>query len=284
MVEPRIKEIFQKGSRTYFTSSVFFPGSVRKDVFVLYAFVRTADNFVDRLPQQKQEFNAFCDRYRRGRQMGESRDPVIGPFIELMTRCRFDPRWVDAFLGSMELDLSKKIYRTLEEVETYIYGSAEVVGLMMARVMGLASDSHPYAALLGKAMQYINFIRDIPEDLELGRTYLPADDIEEAGLPGLRYSVVRARPQVFRDFIGKQVRRYEFWQRQSETGFCYLPRRYRIPVQTASDMYRWTARRIKENPLMVYRIKVKPRRSRIVLRILTNSIFSRWRRSPCPDT
>ena len=284
MIDPQIKKIFKKGSRTYFNSSVFFPASVRKDVFSLYAFVRTADNFVDQLPQKKKEFQFFCEQYRQGLDREGSGDPVIGPFIELMTRCQFDSRWVDAFLHSMELDLSKNSYQTLEEVEEYIYGSAEVIGLMMSQIMGLDSASHPHARLLGKAMQYINFIRDIAEDLELGRTYLPVDDIRESGLPGLSHSEVETRQESFKKFLEKQIRRYQSWQQQAETGFCYLPRRYRIPVQTASDMYRWTARQIKRDPLIIFQTKVKPRRRRIIFRIFFNSLFIPWRGFPCPGT
>jgi phytoene synthase len=284
MIDPQIKEIFKKGSRTYFNSSIFFPASVRKDVFYLYAFVRTADNFVDQLPQKKEKFYFFCERYRQGQDRGESPDPVIGPFIQLMTRCQFDPRWVDAFLHSMKLDLNKNSYQTLEDVEEYIHGSAEVIGLMMAQIMGLDPGSHAYASRLGKAMQYINFIRDIPEDLELGRTYFPADDMAEFGLSGLSNTAVKEKPERFINFIQKQIQRYESWQKQAEAGFHYLPRWYRIPVQTASDMYHWTAQQIKKDPLKVFQTKIKPRRCRIIFRIFYNSLFIPWRRSHCPAT
>ncbi len=76
----------------------------------------------------------------------------------------------------MEHDLSESSCETLEDVLTYIYGSAEVIGLFMARIMDLDEASFPYAAMLGRAMQYINFIRDIAEDNELGRRYLPLLD------------------------------------------------------------------------------------------------------------
>lgn len=265
--------VFRRGSRTYFNSTRFFPAGLRRDVHALYAFVRTADDFVDSTPQDAAGFEAFRRRYleRREGRTGPA-DPIIDGFVELSERRGFEPAWVDAFLDSMAQDLSRREYGTLDETLAYVYGSAEVIGLMMARIMGLGEKASRPARLLGRAMQYINFIRDIREDLDLGRTYLPRDEILAAGLASLSEEEARRSPEAFRAFVRGQVRRYRAWREEAGPGFALIPRRLRVPIRTAADMYEWTAGRIEADPLVVHGRKVRPSAGRIVLRGIRNLI------------
>jgi 15-cis-phytoene synthase len=144
-----------------------------------------------------------------------------------------------------------------------------VIGLFMARIMDLPEAALPYARLLGRAMQYINFIRDIDEDLHLGRRYLP---LGPSGLSSLDADYSLAHPDEYRTFIDFHLGLYKGWQKEAEKGFAMIPRRYRIPIRTASDMYRWTAYRIQNDPWVVFRRKVKPGKSRIVLQALGNAL------------
>ena len=114
-----------------------------------------------------------------------------------------------------------------------MYGSAEVVGMMMANIMGLPRESFECARYLGRAMQYINFIRDIREDLALGRQYLPQSDLRKCGIESLDYEYVKNHKAGFNEFIRSQIDYYEQWQRVAETGFTYIPKRYFIPIKTA---------------------------------------------------
>jgi phytoene synthase len=258
---------FRQGSRTYFNSSLFFPKAVRRDVFALYGFVRVADNFVDSVPQDPDGFYRFKDSYRKARESGPVGDPIIDAFIELDRRKGFDPAWTEAFFHSMELDLSKKEYNRLDETLEYIYGSAEVIGLYMAKLLDLAPESYPPAQRLGRSMQYINFIRDIDEDRTLGRRYLP---LEGTPLQSLDRGYVQSHPDRFNEFLRRHLDRYRTWQREAEAGFRYIPRRYLIPIKTASDMYNWTARSIEQDPMVVFRRKVKPSKPRIWWTVMAN--------------
>ncbi len=264
MKKNRFYEIFKKGSKTYFYNSIFFPAKVRDDVFILYSFVRVADNLVDAVPQRKDDFCKFQEDFCRSWDGEVIGDEVLDCFTNLAHRKKFEKDWVEAFLHSMELDLTKSTYDTLAEVEEYIYGSAEVVGLMMSKVLGVDEGFFKHARSLGKAMQYINFIRDIEEDNHLGRRYLPTEEIEKAGLRGLKFKEIENDKDAFRRFIRSQLDRYEIWQTEAEKGFNGLERRYRIPVMNASDMYNWTAGKIRKDPMVVYRKKVKPSKVRIV--------------------
>jgi phytoene synthase len=272
MIDKTLFSIFQQGSKTYFYSSLFFPTYMKRDVFTLYGFVRKADNYVDSIPQDVQGFYDFKKTYYRARAGTSTDDIVIDSFIELEKRKAFNPHWVDAFLASMEMDIIKQTYHTLDQTLQYIYGSAEVIGLMMAKIMNLPEESYFYARSLGKAMQYINFIRDIAEDIQLGRIYLPSDDLKKYGLLCLDYDYTKQHPEKFSHFLMHQLRHYCRWQYQAEQGFSYIPKRYLIPIKTASQMYHWTAEQIFKNPYIIYSVKVKPMVLHIIKNILLNIV------------
>lgn len=266
--------IFKKGSKTYFYSSIFFPPHVREDVFKLYSFVRVADDFVDVIPQKREEFYGFKERYKRASLGEKTGDLVIDSFAELAELRGFEPSWVESFLASMEKDLHTRVYNNIEKLKTYLYGSAEVIGLMMAKILELPEEAYDSAMHLGRSMQYVNFIRDIAEDLTLGRIYFPQKELADNRLENLDYSHVSSNPNGFVDFIHLQLCRYMEWQKRSEKGFEFIPKRYLIPIKTASEMYKWTARVIWHNPFIVYIRKVKPTIPRIISQIGYNVFFS----------
>ena len=256
--------IFRRGSTTFYNSSRFFPADVRAEVTALYAFVRLADDFVDALPQDGEGFAAFRREYESAASGDSVEHPVIRAFVELAQRRRFEREWVDCFLDTMAQDLWKRDYATLEETLQYTNGSAEVVGLMMARVMGLSPDAEPYARLLGRAFQYVNFIRDTKEDALMGRTYLPRDEMREAGLRDLSPESAERHPEAFNRYVRAQIARYRAWQREGAEGFRFIPANSLAPIRTAAAMYEHTARVIERNPLVVFQRKVKPSKTRVL--------------------
>jgi phytoene synthase len=121
-------------------------------------------------------------------------------------------------------------------------------------------------------MQYINIIRDIAEDVKLGRIYLPFKEMQHQGLSTLSYEEARSKPEAFTSFIRLQIKRYYRWQEIAEKGYKYIPKRYLISVKTAADMYQWTAEQIYKNPFIIYEWKVKPLISTILSTMLINMI------------
>jgi phytoene synthase len=270
MINKTFYSIFQQGSRTYFYSSLFFPTFVKKDVFELYGFVRKVDNFVDRIPQNKNGFLKFREKYYQALEGQKTNDIVISSFIKLQKEKEFKQQWIESFLNSMAQDLTKQNYETIDETLKYIYGSAEVIGLMMAKILRLPQESYRFAQYLGRAMQYINFIRDISEDINLGRNYLPSLEMKKFGLKTLNYSYTQNHKEQFIDFIRYQIQRYCQWQSLAERGYQFIPKRYLISIKTASEMYHWTAEQIYKNPFIVYEWKVKP----MIMKILTTTLIN----------
>jgi len=271
-IDKNIYSIFKRGSKTYFYSTIFFPRTVKEDVFTLYSFLRTSDDYVDAIPQDVESFYLFKERYKQAKNGHLTGDVVVDSFAELAQRKNFADEWVDAFLRSMEMDIHRSSYQTMEELKEYLYGSSEVVGLFMARIMDLEHGSFRSARYLGRAMQYINFIRDISEDIMLGRTYFPRDDLEKFNLESLSEDHTRSNPKNFIRFLNKQLETYGVWQNEAEAGFKYIPYRCLIPIKTASDMYRWTAKQISNDPFIVYRRKVKPNMPMVVFKVFSNSL------------
>jgi 15-cis-phytoene synthase len=269
------RAIFRQASTTYYWSSRFFPRAVRGDVFKLYSFVRIADDYVDARPQQRAKFKALRRSWDAAKTdphfdtvavAGEAIEQrVIKNIMAVYTKYAFDPAWVEAFLDAMQADLDGKQYHTLEETLAYTHGSAEVIGLMMAKMLNLSPEAYEAAMLQGRAMQFINFIRDINEDYTLGRCYFPREDLERFGLPDLSPETARTQQAAFRKFVAFQLKRYHRWQSAAEEGFRHIPRRPRIALRTAVDMYNWTGGVIAAHPQVVYERKVKPTKKQVLI-------------------
>jgi phytoene synthase len=266
----KLEDIFRKGSTTYFNTSLFFPNSVRRDIIALYAFVRTADDFVDETPADPQGFLQFSNLYKKGQQGIQTGDLVIDAFSDLSRKYQFNPQWAEAFLISMERDLYRSTYTTMQELKDYMYGSAEVIGLFMARILQLPEGAIPYAKMQGRAMQLINFIRDVQEDKRLGREYLPQENRREGLLS--EYNA-KEYPDEFKEYIRALITQYRQWQKEAEIGYSLIPTRYLIPIKTAADMYRWTADVIYSDPFLVFQQKVKPSKALILRKVFTNGVL-----------
>jgi phytoene synthase len=274
--------IFRKGSTTYYWSARFFPRAVREDVFKLYSFVRVADDYVDDIPQKRAAFKSLCRQWHDA--LADIHfDVLVHPsdttdqrvVKNMLSVCRtygFDSGWVEAFLRSMQDDLDGKTYETLDDTLAYVYGSAEVIGLMMAKILNLSPRAYEAAMLQGRAMQFINFIRDIDEDYTLGRCYFPRQDLEKFGLADLSPATAHAHQAAFRKFVAFQLRRYHAWQLAANDGFKHIPRRPRIALRTAVDMYNWTGEVIARHPHIVFERKIKPAKQRVLRAGLRRSL------------
>lgn len=276
------RSIFKKGSTTFFMSSLFFPKDIRQDVFDLYSFVRVADDYVDQVPADTEGFYRLRHMWEDAiinpgfdvaRSESDSTDlQVVKNMLRVARKHHFDLTWVDSFMDSMQSDLTVKEYKTIDDTLWYIHGSAEVVGLMMANIMGLVPEAAQAAKMQGRAMQIINFIRDINEDIDLNRSYFPVEDFEQFNLKDLTLDSAIKHPTEFNNFIQFQIDRYDGWQAQAYEGYKFIPKRLRTPLQTATDMYNWTAQEIQKEPMVIFEKKIKPSKFRVVRRALINSM------------
>jgi phytoene synthase len=170
--------------KTYFLATRLLPVERRPAVHALYGFARWADDIVDDLdstatPAQRSEALHLLQKdLETGLRAGGSRDPVVAALADTATRYAIEPHLFTDFMTSMRLDLEVADYPCYEDLHRYMHGSAAVIGLQMLPVLGTVVPRHeaaPHAAALGVAFQLTNFLRDVGEDLDRGRIYLPGD-------------------------------------------------------------------------------------------------------------
>ncbi|WOC40397.1 phytoene/squalene synthase family protein [Polaribacter sp. HL-MS24] len=179
------KLVTKKYSTSFSLAVHMLSPKIRKDIYNIYAFVRFADEIVDSFHEyNKEELMAHFEKdYYSAKAQGISLNPILNSFQQTITRYQIPDEMVQAFLKSMKADLYKTEYSTKEEYDAYIYGSADVVGLMCLKVFvngdDMLFDNLKEAAMrLGSAFQKVNFLRDLKDDFELlNRSYFPNIDL-----------------------------------------------------------------------------------------------------------
>lgn len=239
--------------RTYFLATRLLPADRRPAVHALYGFARLADEIVDGAgsgPSARlRALDALTDDLH-GALAGVARHdmPTSGPVVVALadTAHRYGIRasLFDDFLRSMRMDLTITEYATFADLAEYMYGSAGVIGLQMLPVLGTTcpvEEAEPYARALGEAFQLTNFLRDVGEDLDRGRLYLPATELGAFGVDRQRLESARraGRPDpAIRRALAHLVAYTRAVYRGAEPGIDLLRARSRPCVRTATDLYR----------------------------------------------
>lgn len=257
-------EIIKSNSINFYLSSLIFPRDIKLKVFKLYSFVRFMDNFIDEKPNNIKMYYLYKKEFLKKE---KSNIKIIQDFKELSNL--FEKKWIFAFFDSLEMDIKKYKYYKFKDLEKYLYGISEVIGLMMARILNLSIESYYYARLLGKTLQIANIIRDIKEDIENNRNYIPLEIMKKFNI-----KKIDKNEKNISNLILYLIKIYEEWISEAEFGFKYLNKRYRIAVKTASDNYRWTINKIKKNPLIVFERQLKPGKIRIIINLIKNTILA----------
>ncbi|MFT5165378.1 MAG: phytoene synthase [Saprospiraceae bacterium] len=160
--------------------------NIRQDIYNVYGFVRFADEIVDSFHEYDKTFlfDNFEEQLYAALEHKISLNPILNAFQHTVHKYNIELAYIKSFMRSMRLDLSKSKYQTQEETDDYIYGSADVVGLICLQVFvkgdkSLFDELKCSAMKLGSAFQKVNFLRDLKEDVEnLGRTYFPNIDLD----------------------------------------------------------------------------------------------------------
>lgn len=235
--------------RTYFLATRLLAPHQRPAVHALYGFARWVDDLVDE-PGPDATPEVVAARLARAERLlsaglarNDSEEPVVRALVHTVDRYDIDPGLFSAFLASMRMDLDVRDYATRADLERYTYGSARVIGLQMLPVLGAVTDRAEAAApagLLGEAFQLTNFLRDVAEDLDRGRVYLPADELAASGVDRERLLWCRERgaadPAV-RAAVASQVATTRALYREAARGIPMLRPESRPCVATAFALY-----------------------------------------------
>jgi 15-cis-phytoene synthase len=305
ITEPSLRDAYTRcrtlnalHGRTFFLATRLLPPARRPAVHALYGFARHADDIVDEPAPGTPpgDVVAALDRLgealRTGLRAGHSDEPVLAAVVDTARRYAIDGGLFDAFLRSMRMDLSVTGYPTRAALQEYVYGSAEVIGLQLLPVLGTtgaAADAAPSAAALGQAFQLTNFLRDVAEDLDRGRVYLPADELAAFGVDREVLTwcrrTGRIEPRV-RHALADQIERTRAVYRRARPGIALLHPASRPCIATACTLYSHILDRIEAHGHNVFagRVSVGVGR-RLVLAggAVTRSLWARTRTSPVGD-
>ena len=175
---------------TYYWGALLLPRPQRRHVYAVYALCRLADDIVDlpdpagrATPAVGARLEAFADQFRTALIDRGSDDPVMAAIVHSVITCGIEPECFDRFFGAMAMDLTTSTYETWADLCGYMEGSAAVIGEMMLPVLEPTSPkAKAPARSLGLAFQLTNFLRDIDEDLDRGRVYMPQEDLRHFGV------------------------------------------------------------------------------------------------------
>jgi phytoene/squalene synthetase len=179
------KRTTKKYSTSFSLGILALKPTIRNAIYAVYGFVRLADEIVDSFHDYDKAglLNQFKAETQQAIRSGISINPILQSFQETVNKYQIDLKLIDDFLYSMEMDLNPMVY-DMESYDEYIFGSAEVVGLMCLQVFTegdkeMYKQLKPYAQKLGSAFQKVNFLRDLKDDYQLlGRTYFPNVNME----------------------------------------------------------------------------------------------------------
>ncbi|MFF7340567.1 phytoene/squalene synthase family protein [Streptomyces sp. NPDC008163] len=187
----RCRQLNARHGRTYFLATRLLPPERRSAVHALYGFARWADDIVDDLDRHRSpaERDRLLLRLERdlahGLRTGTGDEPVVRAVADTAERYGIGHELFADFMASIRADLTVTHYPTYADLQTYVHGSAAVIGLQMLPVLGTVvprQEAEPHAAALGVAFQLTNFVRDVGEDLDRGRVYLPGDLLSSHGV------------------------------------------------------------------------------------------------------
>ena len=224
---------------TYYWSTYALPRVKRHHVWALYAFCRHADDIVDDLGPvgtdvREKALTDFGDRFFADLAVGHSDDPVLKAVVHTVRAFDIDPDCFARFLRSMAMDLTVTGYATWDDLLGYMDGSAAVIGEMMLPILEpLTPDALEPARDLGNAFQLTNFLRDVAEDLDRGRVYLPQEDLDRFGADPARRTV----DQPWRDVMAFEIDRARGLYRSADRGVSMLPATSGRCIQAARTLY-----------------------------------------------
>ena len=229
--------------KTYFLATLLLPKAKRPFVHALYGFARYADEIVDDLAselsieEKAQALSTWGDGVLADLKKGTSDDHVGRALIDTVKRFDIPHEHFEAFLHSMTMDLTVQEYETYEDLLEYVYGSAAVIGLEMVPILGpLHNDAYGAAKKLGIAFQLANFIRDVDEDLDRGRVYLPIKELAQFGVTREMLEERVLTPEII-EALKFQIARVRQLQAEAAPGIAMLEATSRPCIQAASTLY-----------------------------------------------
>ena len=272
--------------KTYYLATLLLPSAKRPFVHALYGFARYADEIVDDLsstltPQEKADvLRTWSSGVLSDLSAGKSNDAVGAALVDTVSRFDIPHQHFVDFLHSMEMDLTVTEYQTFDDLYEYVYGSAAVIGLQMVPILGGDTvNSLEAAKNLGVAFQLANFIRDVGEDLDRGRVYLPLQELAEHGVTRQMLEARKLTPEII-SALKFQIARVRQLQKEAEPGIALLDKTSQPCIRAASELYCGIVDEVEKIGYDIFNKRAKTstaRRARVALGAYVSAVAARLR-------
>lgn len=240
------KRLNSEHGKTYYLATLLLPKAKRPFVHALYGFARYADEIVDDLDsklspaERRLELERWSHQLLQDIKAGRSEDHIGRALVDTVQRFSIPISYFEAFLHSMAMDLDVTEYQRFDALMEYVYGSAAVIGLQMVPILGALPGREKEALIaaekLGIAFQLANFIRDVGEDLDRGRVYLPLDELKRFGVDRAMLERRTLTPEIIAA-LKFQIERVRELQRAANQGIALLSPESRPCIEAASELY-----------------------------------------------
>jgi len=249
-----------KGSKSFYLATRFFPPDLAEAAHAVYWFCRYTDDLVDECPtidQGRRELEHWAESLTSAtRSVSESDSPLLQVFLDTVNRYQIPLSYAFELIEGMRMDLNQTRYETFDDLRVFCYRVASVVGLMMCCVIGFEDSGNreralPHAIDLGIAMQLTNILRDVGEDLQRNRIYLPAEEMKMFGYSEEDLRACR-RNEAFSRLMTLQANRAHQYYERGNAGIDLLHPSGRFAVKMASDVYREILMRIEASDFDVF--------------------------------
>ncbi len=231
------KSITRQHSRTFFMASAMLPKAERLAIRALYAFCRVSDDLVDQFTTNRDSKISQWRQHALSEAPPEN-DLVALAWADARSNYSIPRQYAEQLLDGVSRDLTKRRYQSFEELTDYCYAVASTVGLMTMHIVGYAStEAIPYAVKLGVALQLTNILRDVGEDWQNGRLYLPQEELAQFGLSEADIAA-GCTDDRWRAFMRFQIARAHQLYQEAMPGIAMLGDRGQAAVAAAAELYR----------------------------------------------
>lgn len=236
----------------------FLPEEKRNAAYALYGFCRATDNITDSphaIAQKEKELAQWKNALTRAWDEKESSDPLLHAFVHVCERYAIPPSLGFALIEGLEKDLQRVRMNDFEELYDYCYAAGSIPGLLMAFALGAEKKSHPYAIALGIGMQLTNILRDIKEDLQQDRIYLPQHELHQFGVTEHALREGKVSPAFVR-LMQFQIARARSYYAEAERGMEGLPSEAQPAIYLCLQYYREILSAIEANHYDVFSSRI----------------------------
>jgi phytoene synthase len=278
-----VRSLTAHHAKSFYFSASLLPKQKRWATFALYGFCRYVDNLIDN-PRDRSaeeilnELDYLQREIETSYRTGESEHPIIKPFISVVRHYQIPKDHPLELIEGVRMDTYKDRYESFDELYLFAYRVAGVVGLMMAPLLGFKDPKTlEHAEKLGVAMQLTNILRDIKEDKEMNRIYLPLDEMQQFNLTPNDIFSERVSTK-FRNFMKFQIDRAHQFYNEADRGIKMLDTDAQFAIYSASKIYRGILKKIElhnYNPFLDRVYVPQGKKARIVLgEILRTKVLS----------